>query len=207
MYKLMNRSRWLLFFGAAMISLGLAWWAWTQLRPHQFGGTLLQSPSPAYNFSLTGPQGSKVQLSDLRGKAVLVYFGYTTCPDVCPTTLKTVGKVLDQLGKQAEQVQAVMITVDPEKDSPARLAAYLNNVEKRVMGLSGDLETITQIATQYGVFFQKRPFGSEGGYLVDHTATLMLVDAKGYLRVIYPYDAQGALAGAMADDIRYILTH
>jgi protein SCO1/2 len=183
---------------AAVISLGL------YLRPHQFGGTILQSPSPAYNFTLTGPQDKSVSLADYRGKVVLLFFGYTSCPDVCPTTLQKLRDSIKSLGDQAGKVQVIMVSVDPEKDTSKRINGYLSMFDTRFIGLTGGLETITTAASQYGVFFQKRPYNEKGGYLVDHTATVLLIDPSGFLRVIYPYNAT---ANAIADDIIYILSH
>lgn len=186
-----------LVFGlSAVLALGLL------LRPHRFGGTVLQSPQMAYDFTLIGPENQPVSLHDLRGKVVMLFFGYTSCPDVCPTTLQEMGETLDLLGKRAEKVQPVFISVDPEKDTPQRMKAYLANVNPRVLGLVGDMETVTLTASQYGIFFQKRPYGTEGSYTVDHTATLLLLDEEGYLRVVYPY---GTPAEEIASDVRYIM--
>lgn len=181
---------------AAVILLGL----W--LRPHQYAGTVLQSPMQAYDFTLVGPEDSRVRLSDLRGKQVLLFFGYTSCPDICPSTLYEMRDMLDALGKRAEQVQVVFVSVDPEKDTPQRMKAYLNNIDPRILGLTADLDTITETASQYGIFFQKRPYNNEGGYLVDHTATVLYVDGDGFLRVVYPYGTPGA---AIAADVKYLM--
>jgi len=200
--KRLMQNRWtlpvggLIFGLAAVLILGLL------LRPHRYGGTVLQSPQPAYDFTLTGGEGQPVSLHDLRGKLVLLFFGYTACPDVCPTTLREVGAALDILGKRANGVQPVFISVDPEKDTPQRMQAYLANVNPRVLGLTSDLETITLTASQYGIFFQKQEYGTKGSYTVDHTATLLLLDKEGYLRVVYPY---GTPAEAIASDIQYLL--
>ncbi len=201
MLKRLLQNRWTLPVGglvfglAAVVVLGLL------LRPHQFGGTVLQSPQPAYDFTLTGTDNQPVSLHDFRGKLVLLFFGYTSCPDVCPTTLQEMRAVLDLLGKHADVVQPVFISVDPEKDTAQRMKAYLANVNPRVMGLVGEMETITEVASRYGIFFQKQPYGSAGSYTVDHTATQLLLDEQGYLRVVYPY---GTPAEAIARDIRYL---
>ena len=173
------------------------------LRPHNFSGSILQSPQPAYEFTLTSADGP-VSLSDLRGKVVLIFFGYTFCPDVCPTTLQEMSAVLDLMGKKADQVQPVFISVDPDRDTPERLKAYLNNLDGRILGITGETALIDEIVTQYGVFYQKRTINESGNYLIDHTATSYLIDPEGYLRVVYPYATP---AEGIAEDVQYILRH
>jgi protein SCO1 len=182
----------------AVVALGLA------LRPHTFGGTLLQSARPAFDFLLAGPDERSVRLSDFEGQVVLLFFGYTSCPDVCPTTMKEMGQMLKLLGQDAEVVQVIFISVDPEMDTTQRLQGYLSVYDERILGLTGTPEDIFYTATQYGIFYQKKPYGDQGAYLIDHTATLLLIDPKGYLKLVYPY---GTPAQAIASDVRYILRH
>jgi protein SCO1/2 len=203
-FETIMKSRWtwpvlgLIIGLTAIISLGL------YLRPHQFGGTILQSPSPAYDFSFIGPAEKTVSLSDYKGRVVLLFFGYTSCPDVCPTTLQKLRDTMKILGTKSDNVQVLMVSVDPEKDTSKRINGYLSMFDPTFIGLTGRLEDITTAASQYGVFFEKRIYNEKGGYLVDHTATVLLIDPEGFLRVIYPYNAT---ANAIADDIMYILTH
>ena len=96
------------------------------LRPYSYHGMTFQSSQPAKDFILTGPDGRPVSLSDYRGKLVALYFGYTFCPDVCPTTLAELGQAVKQLGPKAEEIQVLMVTVDPERDTPERLAEYVS---------------------------------------------------------------------------------
>lgn len=200
------RSRWTLPVAGLVIGLAAVIILWDLVRPHTFAGTVMQSPQPAYSFTLTGPGDQPVSLEDLRGKVVLLFFGYTSCPDVCPTTLYEMRAMLDALGNRAAQAQVVFVSVDPEKDTPQRMQAYLANIDskERLLGLTGDLDTLNEIAAQYGVFFQKRIISETGTYLIDHTATVLLVDGEGYLRVVYPYGTSGE---AIAADVRYILKH
>lgn len=200
------RSRWTLPVAGLVIGLAAVIILWDLVRPHTFAGTVMQSPQPAYSFTLTGPGNQPVSLEDLRGKVVLLFFGYTSCPDVCPTTLYEMRAMLDALGNRAAQAQVVFVSVDPEKDTPQRMQAYLANIdsEERFLGLTGDLDTLNEIAAQYGIFFQKRIISETGAYLIDHTATVLLVDGEGYLRVVYPYGTPGE---AIAADVRYILKH
>lgn len=198
------RSRWTLPVVGLVIGLAAVFFLWDRVAPHTFAGTLMQSPQQVYDFTLTGTDGQPVAMHSLQGKYILLFFGYTSCPDICPTTLREMKAVLNDLGGKAGQVQPVFISVDPEKDTPQRLKAYLNNIDPRIMGLTGDLDSITGTASQYGIFFQKRPYGTAGDYLVDHTATMLLVDPKGFLRVVYPY---GTDPGAVAGDLRYLMKH
>lgn len=204
MLKRILTNRW--FFPVAGLLLGLIaiFLLWQIIQPHQFAGTLIQSPQPVSDFTLSGPQGSQVRLSNYRGKVILLFFGYTSCPDICPTTMRDLSIALDLLGRRSTQVQVILISVDPEKDTPQRLQAYLQLIDPRLLGLTGTPDQILQIATQYGVYFEKRPFGDSGAYLVDHTSTTFLIDPQGYLKIVYPY---GTSPQSLASDITYILTH
>jgi len=197
------QSRWLWPVAGLVIGLTAIVLISLALRPHNFSGSILQSPQPAYEFTLTSADGP-VSLSDLRGKVVLIFFGYTFCPDVCPTTLQEMSAVLDLMGKKADQVQPVFVSVDPDRDTPERLKAYLNNLDGRILGITGETALIDEIVTQYGVFYQKRTISESGNYLIDHTATSYLIDPEGYLRVVYPYATP---AEGIAKDILFILRH
>ena len=202
MVKILH-SRWVWPAAGLVIGLVAIVLVSLALKPHNFSGSVLQSPQPAYEFKLTSADGP-VALSDLRGKFVLVFFGYTYCPDVCPTTLQEMSAVLDLMGKKADLVQPVFISVDPERDTPERLKAYLNNLDGRILGITGETTLINEITAQYGVFYQKRTISESGNYLIDHTATSFLIDPEGTLRVVYPYATP---ARGIAEDIQYILRH
>ena len=192
-----------------MIVLGLALTAvadlaWNWLRPPNLHGMILQAHQRAFDFELTHASGQVVKLGQFRGKLVLLYFGYTFCPDVCPATLAQVKEALAQLGGDADRVQLIMISVDPERDTPAKIQTYVEQFDPRFIGLTGDPETLTQISTAFGVVYQKHDGTAATGYLIDHTATLPVVDRDGYARLILPFGVTGA---DMADDLRYLLTH
>ena len=174
------------------------------LKPYAFHGAILQSPKPAQNFILTNHYGQETSLSDYEGKVVLLYFGYVACPDVCPTTLLELKQAKEILGSRADEVQVMMITVDPERDTLEIMAEYLAHFDSSFLGLIGTPDQVAQVATQYGIFYQKQESTSAMGYLVDHTATVMLVDPDGYMRLIFPYGTEG---DAIAEDILYILDH
>jgi protein SCO1/2 len=172
------------------------------LRPYQYHGAVLQSPKPAADFTLTAAGDESVSLSDYRGKLVVLYFGYTFCPDVCPTTLAEVTKAVQKLGKKAEDVQVVMITVDPERDTPELLAEYMAYFNPGFVGLSGTPEQIAAAATPFGVFYQKHEGTPATGYLVDHTATVSVLDRQGRVKLLWPFGTEG---DAMAADLAQLL--
>ena len=129
-------------------------------------------------FRLTDQNGEPFSDQDLRGKSFLVFFGFTHCPDVCPTTLFDISEIMRNLGKDADRTAAVFITVDPERDTPAALKEYLSSFDPHVRGLSGDLADIAAVAKAYRVYYRKVPL--EGGdYTMDHTAIVYLMDKEG----------------------------
>lgn len=188
----------------AVLGLALAGLAWDWLRPPNLHGMMLQAHERALDFSLTDPAGQVVKLSDYRGKVVLLYFGYTFCPDVCPATLAQASEAMKQLGNDAERVQLIMISVDPERDTPDETQNYVEQFDPRFIGLTGDLDALTRISTEFGVVFEKHDGSAATGYLIDHTATLTVVDRDGYARLILPFGVSGA---DMANDLRYMLSH
>lgn len=173
------------------------------LRPHTFHGTVLQSPDEAYDFTLNVAGGKTVRLSDFRGKLVLVYFGYTFCPSICPATLGAVTQALKKLGSRANEVQVIMISVDPERDTPEKLAPYVHHFNPAFIGGTNTPEEIAKIASLYGIFYEvSSKTTSKGDYLIDHTATLMVIDRDGYLKLVFPF---GVTGDEIADDLRYML--
>jgi protein SCO1/2 len=170
-------------------------------RPHTFHGTVIQSPDPSYNFTLTGANGD-VTLSDFRGKIVLLYFGYTFCPDICPGTLANVAQALRDMGTKADDVQLIMVSLDPERDTPEKLAEYMGHFYPSFIGITGTKEQLDEIASLYGVFYQKTEGSNASGYLIDHTATLMVLDREGYLKLVFPF---GVTSKEIADDLKYML--
>lgn len=171
--------------------------------PPELHGMLLDSPAPAADFALPGEDGRMVRLSDFHGRLALLYFGYTSCPDICPTTMSDLARAVTALGDQASEVQVIMISVDPERDTPAIVAAYARNFNPAFIGLSGTLDQVTAAATPFGIYFEKTPGSSQAlGYLVNHTSTVTVVDRQGYVRLVWPY---GVLPADMASDLRYLM--
>lgn len=166
--------------------------AWTILfaKPASFRGTTYAEPyPPASDFVLTRGDGSSFQLSQMRGKVVLLFFGYTSCPDVCPTTLAELNQAMGQLGKDADRVRVVFVTVDPGRDTPERVQTYVNHFNPAFIGLSGTEEELTKIWSDYGVYREIVEGTSALGYLVDHTARVTLIDTDGNLRISFSFEA------------------
>jgi protein SCO1/2 len=170
--------------------------------PPSYNGLLLQSPQPAAEFTLTAHTGETVSLRDFRGQAVLLYFGYTFCPDACPATLVELKQMMEQLGRRAEDIQVVMITVDPARDTAEQLAGYVPSFYPSFLGLTGSEDEISAVATNYGIFFEAHEGTPASGYLVDHTTSVMAVDPDGYLRLVYSF---GTPAEEIAADMRRLL--
>ena len=173
-----------------------------RLRPHSFNGIVLQAGKPAADFTMTASTGKPASLSDYRGKWVILYFGYTFCPDVCPTTLAKISAALNQLGDKAKDVQVVMVSVDPERDTPERLATYLGAFNPTFLGLTGTVDQVSQAATPFGIYFAKNEVEGASGYLVDHTASVTLVDPEGRTRLVWLPDTTPE---AIAGDLNYLL--
>jgi len=137
-------------------------------------------------FVLSDPAGRRVALADFRGALVLLYFGYTTCPDVCPTDLAIIGQTVRDLGAAGEAVQPVFVTLDPERDTPPVLREYAPAFHPRLIALTGTPDEIRRIATDYKVFFEKVEAPGTKTYLIDHTAYTFLLDREGRFVSLFP---------------------
>ena len=188
-----------------VVVLGAGLWTSGVLSSNKaaaFNGTELDPLKPAPSFTLTTNGDTPVSLDSFRGKIVLLYFGYTFCPDICPTTLAQLSRVRESLGAKADQVQVVMITVDPERDTPQVMGQYVQRFDPSFVGLSGSLDQISPIAAAYGISFHKEPTTGAGGYLVDHTPAVTVIDKQGNRRLIESY---GTTDNAYESDLRTLL--
>ena len=131
------------------------------------------------DFELTSQFNKPYSLADSRGKVVLLFFGFTLCPDVCPTTLSTIQTVLGQLGEKAEQVQPIFISVDPQRDKPEILKSYLQYFSNNYIGLTGTIEEIDKVVKQYQGFYSYMGNVSANQYMVDHTSNLYIINTMG----------------------------
>jgi protein SCO1/2 len=161
----------------------------------------VQSAAIGGPFQLIDQDGRTVTDVDFKGKPLLVFFGYTHCPDVCPTTLFELSEVMRKLGPEADKVNAVFVTVDPERDTPAVMKDYMSSFDPHVRGLTGDNEAIAKVLRQYRVYAKKAP-QPNGDYAMDHTAIVYLMDKDG--RFVAPFNAGRKVEDAAADLRRYI---
>ncbi|MFZ0839317.1 MAG: SCO family protein [Xanthobacteraceae bacterium] len=152
-------------------------------------------------FHLTDQNGRPVSDEDFRGKPFLVFFGYTHCPDVCPTTLFDVSEVMRRLGPDADKTAALFITVDPERDTPASLKDYLGSFDPHLHGITGAPDAVAAVAKEYRVYYKKVPT-ENGDYSMDHTAIVYLMDKNGHF--VAPFSLRRT-PEASADDLRRYL--
>jgi protein SCO1 len=158
-------------------------------KPDAFRGTTYGEPYPvAAEIELTRADGTHFRLSDMRGKIVMLFFGYTSCPDICPTTMAELKQALEKAGDKANQVQVIFVTVDPQRDTPERVQEYVNHFNSEFIGLSGSESELAKVWHDYGVFREIADGSSAAGYLVNHTARVTLIDQQGNLRVSFPFD-------------------
>jgi protein SCO1/2 len=166
-------------------------------------GTPIEPPRELMDFTLPNQDGEPMSLSDLRGKPTLIYFGYTYCPDVCPTTLADLMRAKRQLGELGDEVNVLLISVDAARDSSEVLKKYLGNFDEDFVGMRADTDTLRQIGADYGLYVRKREIeGTSADYLIDHSANTYFVDAEGRLIMLYGY---GIPAEVVAEDVRAYL--
>ena len=197
----MNVQRTLWNLAGLVILLAFIIGAWFLTQPYTFHGSLIDPPAPAADFMLYDQAGDSFRLSDQRGNVVVMAFGYTSCPDVCPTTLADFKRIKQLLGNHVDRVRFVFITVDPERDSPERLGKYMAAFEPSFKGLSGSETMLEQVWQSYGVYHEKQFLDSAAGYLIDHTSRMYVVDVQGSLRLTFPY---GIDTDSMLQDIRHL---
>jgi len=169
-------------------------------RP-ELHGTLIEPAMAAPDFELTSADGP-VRKSDFEGRLVVLSFGYTHCPDVCPTTLARLGRAMELLGPAAEEVQVLLITVDPERDGAEKVSAYARAFDPSFIGLSGTAEEVGRVAADFGIFHAKAEGSAATGYLVDHTATVTVLDRDGDTRLLWSFDVTPE---EIAADLRYLV--
>jgi len=154
------------------------------------------------DFELLDHHGAKRQMSDYQGKVVVLFFGYTHCPDVCPTAMADMAKMMKLLGNDANQVQVLFITLDPERDSQQVLAKYVPSFDERFVGLYGNTQQTAEVAKRYKVFFEKKDVAGKSGYTIDHSAGAFVFDKAGKVRI---YFRNGQKPNEMASDLKQLL--
>jgi protein SCO1/2 len=170
--------------------------------PVSFKAVDITGAQYARSLSLTDQFGNPRTLADFRGKVVVVFFGYTQCPDVCPTTMAELAQVKKALGADGERLQAVFVTVDPERDKPELLKQYMAGFDASFIALRGNAEQTAAAAKEFKVFFAKVPGKTESSYTVDHTAGSFLFDPQGRVRL---FARHGSGSEAMIADVRTLL--
>ncbi len=192
----MKHVRW---FALLLIGLMLAACA------HQFSGVSPNPIGPAPDFALTDENGQPFKLSDLRGKWILLAYGYTHCPDVCPLTLSHLRDVKKSIDPNGDQVQVVFVTIDPERDTPEIMKQYVGHFDQlfaqKFKGLSGTPQDIAQAAKAYNVKYEKKDVKPDGSYTMGHTAEVYLIDPQFNWRMTFPF---GIKAEEIASDVQYI---
>jgi protein SCO1 len=198
------KSRYFFFFGVgiALVLTAVVGTLFFQ-RPYQYQGSLINPPSPAPEIDLVDQNGEAFKLServaeDGRRKVAMIFFGYVHCPDVCPVTLSEYRQVKASLGEKAEKIDFIFVTVDPERDTQETLGKHLANFDPQFIGLTGSRPALERVWNDFGVFVYQHEPTEAGGYLVDHTARVYVVDRNGDLRLTYLF---GSGAEMMAEDM------
>ena len=180
-----------------VVMMGLA-----SLRPYQLRGSVIDSSAPAPEIVLAATDGSTYSLRERQGRVVLIFFGYTSCPDVCPATLSEMREVRKALGERAADVDMLFITVDPARDSLERMVMYVSLFDSAILGLTGSPEALEAVYRAYGVTVEFQTETTAAGYLVTHSSRVYVVDRTGKLRLTYPF---GTVVDDIVQDVRYLL--
>ena len=197
-------KRLLSFVPAALLALGVLTLAGCQQSAaEKFVNTDVTGLEYAKDFALTDHNGKPRTLADFKGKAVVMFFGYTQCPDVCPTTMAEMANVMKELGPQADKVQVLFVTVDPARDTPQILSQYVPAFDKRFLGLYGDEAATAKVAKEFKVFYQKVPGKTAGSYTMDHTAGSYVFDPQGHIRLFVRH---GQGAEPIVHDLKLLLS-
>lgn len=189
---------------AAALVLGVAVFAAFQLKGEKPGFEAVDITGVEWgkSFALTDHHGLKRTLGDFAGQVVAISFGYTGCPDMCPTTLALLASSLDKLGADARRVQVLFVTVDPKRDTPEVLAKYLPYFHPSFLGLYGDEQAVARTAKEFKVYFEARPPDDRGYYAVDHSGQVFVFDPHGRLRLFIKPEST---PDAIAHDLRMLL--
>jgi protein SCO1 len=171
------------------------------LVPKKLHGELIQPPQPVSDFTLQSSNGP-VSLSSFKDKVVVLYFGYTSCPDLCPITLAALNQAVQALGNKAGEVQVIFISVDWQRDNPEKMAQYTEHFNPNFIGLAGTQTQIDAVTNDFGIFYLLNLPDENGSYSVDHTASTRVLDRQGRLTLIWPYDIQPA---DITSDLRVLL--
>ncbi|WP_200876739.1 SCO family protein [Cupriavidus sp. SK-3] len=173
-----------------------------QSPPSAFKSTDITAVDWGRDFHLIDHNGRPQSLSDFRGKVVMLFFGYTHCPDVCPTTMADIARVRAKLGEDGRRVQGLFVTVDPKRDTPQVLAQYVPAFDPSFLGLYGDEQTTAALAREFKIFWDAQKPDAQGNYTVDHSGGIYVFDPTGRLRLLM---RPGTAIDAMAADVALLL--
>ncbi len=171
-------------------------------RPYRYHGTMFDSPQPAPDITLMDQHSQSFDLAAQKGNIVLVFFGYTNCPDICPATMANLSQLYDRLGAQAKNVRVVFVTVDPQRDTASQLQEFMAKFDSSFIGLTGMQQDLAPVWKSYGVFIQSQPIAGSSNYLENHSDAIYLVDKAGRLRLTYAYDTP---VSDMLSDVLHLL--
>lgn len=200
----MMKTKRLLLWPSLLLLL-TAWVLTACARDYTFNGTVLQDPSPAAEIVGLNYDGNTFRLSDHQGQVVMIYFGYTYCPDVCPTTLAELKQIKDKLGRKASNVAFVFVSVDPDRDTQERLAQYVPAFDASFYGVRIEEPALDEIKQAYGVYAEKHvEDGAQDSdnYLMDHSSGVYVIDRAGRLREVFSFDDD---SDTMLPDMEYLL--
>jgi protein SCO1 len=192
-------------FAALLLAAALALAGCDKLFAPQktaFNGVDVTGAELGPDFVLKDPDGKERRLADFRGKAVTLFFGYTQCPDVCPTTLSDMARTMQILGADAERVQVLFVTIDPKRDTPALLKQYVPAFNPNFIGLWGDPAATAKVTRDFKIYAQERAGKTPESYTMDHSAQMLVFDPKGRVRLVFGY---GMEPEKMAADIKVLL--
>lgn len=185
-------------------ALAYAWWAWTgvESQRNKFEAVDITGVDWGKDFELTDFNGKRRALADFRGKLVLLFFGFTSCADICPTTMAKLGEVMRRLGSDAGRVQGLFVTVDPKRDTPQLLSQYVPAFYPTFLGLYGTEQQTANAAKEFKVYFQAQKPDASGFYTVDHSGPVFALDRRGRLRLLIRPEIN---AESVARDLRILL--
>ena len=172
-------------------------------HPGTLHGTFLEPAEPIDGFELTS--GSKsIHTEMYEGKFVVLVFGYTFCPDVCPATMSRVARAIKQMDDEARNIQVLLVSVDPERDDANRVAEYAASFNPEFVGLTGTSEQIEKVTARFGIHYERAEGSAATDYLVDHTSTVIVLDRKGNIILLWPFDTSSE---EMAEDLTYLIEY
>ena len=167
----------------------------------KFNGSDISNANLNSSFELLSQTGEIKKITDFKGSVVAIFFGFTHCPDICPTSMQELKFIKESLGKQSDKLQVIFITLDPERDNQSLLNSYVPSFDKSFIGLTGSQEDINRIASQYKIFHMK--VGEGDSYTIDHSSGIYIIDKDGKIRVRHPY---GSKVESIIEDIQHLIS-